>query len=147
MNTEHQEKVDRQVCANCGGTIKWNIAKQQLECASCRTPYVPETTVERVEEHDFDGYVQREGERVSFPEDATIVCGNEIGEYAMVGAGAVITKPVKPYALVVGNPARQVGWVSRNGHRLHFGPEGLAACPETGERYRLADGDVRVVRD
>lgn len=75
MSTECQEKAERQLCANCGGTIKWNIAKQQLECASCRTPYVPETTVERVEEHDFDGYVQREGERVSFPEDTTIVCG------------------------------------------------------------------------
>ena len=52
MNTEHQEKVDRQVCANCGGTIKWNIAKQQLECSSCRTPYEAKTTVERVEEQD-----------------------------------------------------------------------------------------------
>lgn len=75
MSTEYQEKVDRQVCANCGGTIKWNIAKQQLECASCRTPYQAETTVKQVEEHDFDGYIQREGRRVSFPETAIIVCG------------------------------------------------------------------------
>lgn len=75
MNTEHQEKVDRQVCANCGGTIKWNIAKQQLECSSCRTPYEAKTTVERVEEHDFDGYIQREGKRVSFPDNTIIACG------------------------------------------------------------------------
>lgn len=95
--------------------------------------------------HEYCPTIVRRG--ASIGANATIVCGNEIGEYAMVGAGAVITKPVKPYALVVGNPARQVGWVSRNGHRLHFGPEGLATCPETGERYRLADGDVRVVRD
>lgn len=95
--------------------------------------------------HEYRPTIVRRG--ASIGANATIVCGNEIGEYAMVGAGAVITKPVKPYALVVGNPARQVGWVSRNGHRLHFGPEGLATCPETGERYRLADGDVRVVRD
>ena len=75
MQTEHQEKVDRQVCANCGGTIKWNIAKQRLECSACRTPYIAETTVERVEEHDFEGYVQREGQRVSFPDTAIIACG------------------------------------------------------------------------
>lgn len=75
MNTDYQEKVDRQVCANCGGTIKWNIAKQRLECASCRTPYEARTTVEQVEEHDFDGYVQREGRRVSFPDNTIIVCG------------------------------------------------------------------------
>ena len=75
MQTEHQEKVDRQVCANCGGTIKWNIAKQRLECSACRTPYIAETTVERVEEHDFEGYVQREGQRVSFPDTVIIVCG------------------------------------------------------------------------
>ena len=75
MQTEHQEKVDRQVCANCGGTIKWNIAKQRLECSACRTPYIAETTVQRVEEHDFEGYVQREGQRVSFPDTALIVCG------------------------------------------------------------------------
>lgn len=69
--------------------------------------------------------------------NATVVCGNEIGAYALIGAGAVITKPVKPYALVVGNPARQIGWVSRNGHKLHFNDKGEAVCPETGERYQL----------
>lgn len=95
--------------------------------------------------HEYRPTIVRRG--ASIGANATIVCGNEIGEYAMVGAGAVITKPVKPYALVVGNPARQVGWVSRNGHRLHFGPEGLAACPETGERYRLDEGSVAVIND
>ena len=75
MNIQQEEQVDRHICANCGGTIKWNIAKQRLECASCRTPYEVRTTVERVEEHDFAGYVQREGERVSFPETSVIACG------------------------------------------------------------------------
>lgn len=75
MHTDQQEKVDRQVCASCGGTIKWNIAKQCLECSACRTPYTAETTVERVEEHDFEGYLQREGQRVSFPDATIIVCG------------------------------------------------------------------------
>lgn len=75
MSTEYREKVDRQVCANCGGTIKWSITGQRLECASCRAPYVAETTVERVEEHDFDGYAAREGERVSFPDNTVISCG------------------------------------------------------------------------
>ena len=95
--------------------------------------------------HEFRPTIVRRG--ASIGANATIVCGNEIGEYAMVGAGAVITKPVKPYALVVGNPARQVGWVSANGHRLHFDSEGRATCPETGERYRLKDGSVTVIND
>lgn len=95
--------------------------------------------------HEYRPTIVRRG--ASIGANATIVCGNEIGEYAMVGAGAVITKPVKPYALVVGNPARQVGWVSRNGHRLHFDHEGLATCPETGERYRLDEGSVAVISD
>jgi UDP-2-acetamido-3-amino-2,3-dideoxy-glucuronate N-acetyltransferase len=74
--------------------------------------------------------------------NATIVCGNEIGQYAMIGAGAVITKPVAPYALVVGNPARQIGWVSEFGNRLEFDEEGLAICRESGEEYALKDGLV-----
>ena len=77
--------------------------------------------------------------------NATIICGNEIGEYALIGAGAVITKPVAPYALVVGNPARRIGWVSRYGHRLHFDKEGIAVCPETNERYRLSNGNVILI--
>jgi UDP-2-acetamido-3-amino-2,3-dideoxy-glucuronate N-acetyltransferase len=75
--------------------------------------------------------------------NATIVCGNEIGEYALIGAGAVITKNVLPYALVVGNPARQIGWVSKNGHRLKFDNQGFAKCPETGEKYILENGQVK----
>lgn len=74
--------------------------------------------------------------------NATIVCGNEIGEYALIGAGSVITKPVPPYALVVGNPARQIGWVSEYGHRLNFDENGFATCPETGQKYKLNDNKV-----
>ncbi len=74
--------------------------------------------------------------------NATIVCGNEIGAYCLIGAGAVITKPVKPYALVVGNPGHQTGWVSEYGHRLSFDDRGIAVCPESGQRYKLSDGEV-----
>lgn len=71
--------------------------------------------------------------------NATIVCGHEIGAFAFVGAGAVVTKSVPAYALVVGNPARRVGWMSEYGHRLSFDEQGDAVCPESGERYRLQD--------
>lgn len=74
--------------------------------------------------------------------NATVVCGHEIGEWSFIGAGAVVTHPVKPYSLVVGNPARHKGWVSEHGHRLDFGENGLATCPESGEKYRLEDGMV-----
>lgn len=74
--------------------------------------------------------------------NATIVCGCEIGAYALIGAGSVVTKDVKPYALVVGNPARQIGWVSANGNKLHFDEHDEAVCPETGIRYRLHNGNV-----
>lgn len=74
--------------------------------------------------------------------NATIVCGHNIGAYAFIGAGAVVTKEVPDYALVVGNPARQMGWMSRNGHKLAFDSTGLATCPETGERYQLKDNQV-----
>ncbi len=74
--------------------------------------------------------------------NATVVCGHEIGEYALIGAGAVVTKDVKPYALVVGNPARQIGWVSAYGERLHFDENGYATCPATGERYVLRNQNV-----
>jgi UDP-2-acetamido-3-amino-2,3-dideoxy-glucuronate N-acetyltransferase len=77
--------------------------------------------------------------------NATVVCGNSIGEYAMIGAGAVITKPVKPYALVVGNPARQIGWVSEFGHRLTFDEQNKAVCPESGDKYLLSDGMVQKI--
>jgi UDP-2-acetamido-3-amino-2,3-dideoxy-glucuronate N-acetyltransferase len=74
--------------------------------------------------------------------NSTIVCGNRIGKFSFIGAGAVITKDVKPYALVVGNPARQTGWMSEFGHKLTFGSDGIAICPESGEKYRLQDGNV-----
>ena len=74
--------------------------------------------------------------------NATIVCGHTIGQYALIGAGAVVTKDVKPYALVVGNPARQTGWVSEYGHKLKFDSNNLAVCPESGKRYKLTDGEV-----
>jgi UDP-2-acetamido-3-amino-2,3-dideoxy-glucuronate N-acetyltransferase len=74
--------------------------------------------------------------------NATIVCGNEIGNYSFVGAGAVITKDVPPYALVVGNPGRQVGWMSEYGHRLHFDGNGIAVCPESKEKYQLKENKV-----
>ena len=74
--------------------------------------------------------------------NATIVCGHTIGRYALIGAGAVVTKDVPPYALVVGNPSRQIGWVSAYGHRLTFDASGFAICPESGQRYRLINGSV-----
>jgi UDP-2-acetamido-3-amino-2,3-dideoxy-glucuronate N-acetyltransferase len=77
--------------------------------------------------------------------NATVVCGNNIGEYALIGAGAVITKPVLPFALVVGNPARQIGWVSEYGHRLSFDEQNKARCPESGDEYVLSDGKVHKI--
>lgn len=74
--------------------------------------------------------------------NATIVCGNIIGRYSFIGAGAVVTKDVKPYALVVGNPARQTGWISEFGHKLFFDEKGFAFCTESGERYQLVNGVV-----
>ncbi len=77
--------------------------------------------------------------------NATIICGNEIGEYAFIGAGSVITKPVIPFSLVVGNPGKQIGWVSRAGHRLVFDEEGKAVCPETNDRYKLVGNTVKQI--
>jgi UDP-2-acetamido-3-amino-2,3-dideoxy-glucuronate N-acetyltransferase len=74
--------------------------------------------------------------------NATIVCGHSIGRYAFIGAGAVVTREVPDYALVVGNPARQIGWMSEYGHRLHFSAEGIAQCPESGVIYQLINGTV-----
>jgi UDP-2-acetamido-3-amino-2,3-dideoxy-glucuronate N-acetyltransferase len=74
--------------------------------------------------------------------NSTIICGHTIGRFSFIGAGAVVTKDVKPYALVVGNPARQTGWMSEYGHKLVFGADGTAKCPESGERYRLENGAV-----
>ena len=77
--------------------------------------------------------------------NATIVCGHEIGEYAFIGAGAVVTKEVLPYALVLGNPARQVGWMSKFGHKLIFNTEGMASCPESGEHYQLNENKLIII--
>lgn len=74
--------------------------------------------------------------------NATIVCGHDIGEFAFIGAGAVVTKQVPAYALVVGNPAKQTGWMSEFGHKLHFDKDGFATCPESKEKYELKDGKV-----
>lgn len=74
--------------------------------------------------------------------NATIVCGITIGRYAFIGAGAVVTKNIPDYALVLGNPARQTGWMSEYGHKLKFNPEGLAVCPESQVQYRLQNGKV-----
>ncbi|HLP55862.1 MAG TPA: acyltransferase [Fluviicola sp.] len=77
--------------------------------------------------------------------NATIVCGNDIGQFAFIGAGSVVTKEVPAYALVVGNPARQIGWMSEYGHRLNFDEQGYAACPESNEKYHLSDGKVQKI--
>lgn len=74
--------------------------------------------------------------------NATIICGNTIGEYAFIGAGTVVTKNVLPYALVIGNPSRQVGWMSEYGHRLEFNNEGIALCPESKEMYKLENNRI-----
>lgn len=77
--------------------------------------------------------------------NATIICGNQIGKYAFVGAGSVITKNVPPYALVVGNPARQIGWMSEYGHKLNFNKKGIAICPESEQKYELKNGTVNKI--
>jgi len=79
---------------------------------------------------------------VSIGANATIVCGHDIGEFAFIGAGAVVTKEVPAYALVVGNPARQIGWMSEYGHRLNFDENSEATCPESGEKYKLENNKV-----
>lgn len=102
----------------------------------------PRSAVSR--KHEYKPTLVRKGATIGA--NATIVCGNEIGQYAFIGAGAVITKPVAAYALVVGNPARQTGWMSQYGHRLHFNKEGMAVCEESKETYRLQNNIVtRVV--
>jgi UDP-2-acetamido-3-amino-2,3-dideoxy-glucuronate N-acetyltransferase len=78
--------------------------------------------------------------------NATIVCGNEIGEFALIGAGAVVTKAVKPYALVVGNPSKQIGWVSEYGHRLNFNANGIAFCEESKQEYKIENENVTRIK-
>lgn len=85
------------------------------------------------------------GKGATIGANATIVCGNNIGAYALIGAGAVVTKEVPAYALVVGNPSKQIGWISEYGHRLNFNEEGIAHCKESGEKYRLHNSRVQRV--
>ena len=93
----------------------------------------PRSAVSR--KHEYLPTLVRKG--ASIGANATIVCGNEIGEYAFIGAGAVVTKPVPAYALIIGNPGRQTGWMSEYGHKLVFDANGEAVCKESGERYVL----------
>ena len=98
----------------------------------------PRSAVNRKEE--YKQTIVRQG--ASIGANVTIICGNEIGKYALIGAGAVVTKNVPPYALVVGNPAKQIGWVSEFGHRLDFDVNNEAICPETGQKYSLKNNVV-----
>jgi len=98
----------------------------------------PRSTVSR--KHEFKPTLVRKG--ASIGANATIICGNEIGEYALIGAGAVVTKAVLPYSLVVGNPAVQTGWVSQLGCRLQFDADGRAHCGQSGEQYFLNNNKV-----
>ncbi|SEL11019.1 UDP-2-acetamido-3-amino-2,3-dideoxy-glucuronate N-acetyltransferase [Aquimarina amphilecti] len=82
------------------------------------------------------------GKGASVGANATIVCGHDIGAYAFIGAGAVVTKTIKSYALVVGNPAKQIGWMSEYGHRLNFDTNGWSVCPESNETYKLENKTV-----
>lgn len=83
------------------------------------------------------------GKGVSIGANATIVCGHDIGEFAFIGAGAVVTKNVPAFALLVGNPAKQIGWMSEYGHRLSFDTNGLATCPESNQHYKLENNLVK----
>ncbi|MBA4301677.1 UDP-2-acetamido-3-amino-2,3-dideoxy-glucuronate N-acetyltransferase [Algoriphagus alkaliphilus] len=82
------------------------------------------------------------GRGASIGANSTIVCGHDIGEFAFIGAGAVVTKTIPSYALVVGNPSKQIGWMSEYGHKLVFGTDGIAICPESNEKYQLKNGVV-----
>lgn len=98
----------------------------------------PRSAVNRKEEY-LKTHV---GKGASIGANATIVCGHDIGAYAFIGAGAVVTKNIPAYSLWVGNPAKQLGWVSEYGHRLTFDKDGLATCPETNQKYKLENNQV-----
>ena len=87
------------------------------------------------------------GKGATIGANATIVCGHDIGAYAFIGAGAVVTKTVPAYALLVGNPAKQIGWMSEYGHRLHFDEKGIAECPESNQHYHLQNGLVQKIEE
>ncbi len=82
------------------------------------------------------------GKGATIGANATIICGNDIGAFAFVGAGTVVTKPVKPYALIVGNPGEQIGWMSEYGHRLYFDDNGDGVCPESQQKYHYQEENV-----
>ena len=86
------------------------------------------------------------GKGATIGANATVVCGNNIGDYAFVGAGAVVTKDIPPYALVVGNPSRQIGWMSEYGHKLKFDANGIGICPESKQEYKLEGNKVKRVK-
>lgn len=93
-----------------------------------------------VRKQEYQKTIVKKG--ASIGANATIVCGNNIGEYAFIGAGAVVTKEIPAYSLWVGNPAKQMGWVSEYGHKLNFNSEGKAVCPESNQEYKLINGEV-----
>jgi UDP-2-acetamido-3-amino-2,3-dideoxy-glucuronate N-acetyltransferase len=95
----------------------------------------PRSAVVRKDEYK-DTFIRR---GASVGANATIVCGNTLGEYCLIGAGSVVTKDVPAFALMVGNPARRIGWVSRHGEKLQFDKDGIAVCPATGEKYQLVN--------
>lgn len=86
------------------------------------------------------------GKGATIGASATIVCGHNIGEFSFIGAGAVVTKDVPPYALVVGNPSKQIGWMSEYGHRLKFDANGIAVCPESKQEYSLHGNKVKRIK-
>ena len=98
---------------------------------------------EVVRKNKYESTVLRKGATIGA--NATVVCGCTIEPYGFVGAGSVVTKDVAPFALVVGNPARQIGWMSKYGHRLEFDEAGKAICPESGQHYSLKDGKVKAL--
>ena len=99
----------------------------------------PRSAIDR--KNQYETTIVRKG--ASIGANATIVCGNDIGEYAFIGAGAVVTKDVLPFALVVGNPSKQIGWVSEYGHRLEFNDEYEAICGESGKKYTYVNGKIK----
>ena len=103
----------------------------------------PRSAVNRKSEY-MKTYVKK---GATFGANCTIVCGITIGEYSFIGAGAVVTKDIKPYALVVGNPAKQIGWMSEYGQRLHFNKNNVAVCAESGEKYIFENNQVKKIRE
>jgi UDP-2-acetamido-3-amino-2,3-dideoxy-glucuronate N-acetyltransferase len=102
----------------------------------------PRSAIERKEE--YKKTLVKKG--ASIGANSTILCGNEIGKYALIGAGSVVTKKVFDYALIVGNPGRQIGWISEYGHRLSFNDKGLAHCPESNQKYQLKNNRVHELK-